>query len=60
MTHNGSAILAAIGEDCVGIASDRMLGVRLLGLSREFNRLFPINDRVCVGIPGLATDVNTL
>lgn len=44
----------------MGIGSDRTLGARFLGLSREFRRLFEINNRVCIGVPGLATDVDTL
>lgn len=60
MNYNGSAVLAAVGKDCVGIAADKTLGVRLLGISRDFKRLFRINNRVCIGLSGLASDVDTL
>lgn len=60
MEYNGGAVLAMVGKDCVAIASDKRLGQQFLTLSCEFPKLFPINDRLYVGLAGLATDVQTM
>ncbi|CAM9734268.1 unnamed protein product, partial [Choristocarpus tenellus] len=60
MEYNGSAVLAMAGKDCVGIASDRRLGVQLQTVSTDFEKIFKMNDKIMVGISGLATDVITV
>lgn len=59
-TINGSCILAMAGDHCVAIASDRRLGVQMLTVSNDFQRIFQVNDRIFIGLGGLATDVATV
>ena len=49
-----------IGKNCVAIASDKRFGVRMSTLSTEFSKIFPATDKCFIGLPGLATDVQTL
>ncbi|KAI9099414.1 nucleophile aminohydrolase [Phlyctochytrium arcticum] len=60
MEYNGSAIMAMKGKNCVAIAADRRFGVQLMTLSTDFQKIFPVADKVYLGLPGLATDVQTL
>jgi len=58
--YNGGSVIAMVGKDCVAIASDLRLGNEGLGIASNFQRVFPVTDRLYVGLPGLATDVATL
>lgn len=58
--YNGSAIVAMIGKDCVAIAADRRLGIQAQTVSTNFQKIFKLNDTLYVGLPGLATDVQTV
>ena len=60
MEYNGAAIVAMIGKDCVAIAADRRLGIQAQTVSINFQKIFPMNDKLLVGLPGLATDVCTV
>ena len=60
MEYNGSAIVAMIGKECVAIAADRRLGIQGQTVSTDFQKVFPMNDRLYIGLPGLATDVLTV
>jgi 20S proteasome subunit beta 3 len=60
MEYNGSAIMAMVGKNCVAIAADKRFGVQALTLSTEFQKIYPINDKIMIGLPGLASDVETL
>jgi 20S proteasome subunit beta 3 len=60
MEYNGSAIMAMVGKNCVAIASDKRFGVQALTLSTEYQKIFPITDKIMLGLPGLGTDVETL
>lgn len=60
MEHNGSAVVAMLGKECVAIASDRRLGVGGQTVAMDFQRVFQMGDRLYVGLPGLATDVQTV
>jgi 20S proteasome subunit beta 3 len=60
MEYNGSAIMAMVGKDCVAIAADKRFGVQALTLGTEFQKVFPINNQLYLGLPGLASDVETL
>ncbi|TEB38839.1 proteasome subunit beta type 3, partial [Coprinellus micaceus] len=60
MDHNGGSVIAMVGKDCVAIAADMRLGNQALGISSNFQRVFPVTDRIFVGLPGLASDVATL
>ncbi|KAF9017150.1 20S proteasome subunit beta 3 [Hymenopellis radicata] len=60
MEYNGGSVIAMVGKDCVAIACDLRLGNQALGISSKFEKIFPVTDRIYVGLPGLATDVTTL
>ncbi|KAI8916060.1 nucleophile aminohydrolase, partial [Gorgonomyces haynaldii] len=60
MEYNGSAVMAMKGKNCVAIAADRRFGVQALTLGTDFQKIFKINDKTFIGLPGLATDVTTL
>ncbi|KAJ7631247.1 20S proteasome subunit beta 3 [Roridomyces roridus] len=60
MDQNGGSVIAMVGKDCVAIASDLRLGNQALGVSSNFQKIFPVTDRIYLGLPGLATDVTTL
>ena len=60
MEYNGGAIVAMVGKNCVAIASDKRLGQQALTVSTEFPKIFRINDKIYLGLAGLATDVLTL
>ena len=60
MEYNGSAIVAMMGKDCVAIAADRRFGVQALTLGVDFKKIFQINNNIMIGLPGLASDVQTL
>lgn len=49
-----------VGKDCVAIAADRRFGVQALTLGTEYQKIFKINNKAYLGLPGLATDVQTL
>jgi len=60
MELNGGSVVAMAGKNCVAIASDLRLGNQALTIATNFEKTFPVTDRVYVGLPGLATDVITL
>ena len=60
MEYNGGAVVAMVGKNCVAIASDKRLGMQALTVSCDFQKMFPLTERSFVGLPGLATDVQTL
>ena len=60
MDYNGSAIVAMMGKDCVAIAADKRLGVQSQTVSTNFQKIYEMNDHLYIGLPGLATDVNTV
>ncbi|GAB1603016.1 proteasome subunit beta type-3-like [Argonauta hians] len=61
LNYNGSAILAMKGKECVAIAADRRLGIQSsLTVDTKFKKIFKMGDRLFIGLPGLATDVQTV
>ncbi|KAJ2842745.1 proteasome core particle subunit beta 3 [Coemansia brasiliensis] len=60
MQYNGSAVVAMTGKNCVAIAADKRLGQRALTVDMGFDKVFPMTNRLYVGLAGLATDVKTL
>ena len=52
--------MAMVGKDCVAIGSDLRLGVQAQTVSTNFQKIFSMNDRLYVGLPGLGTDVLTV
>jgi 20S proteasome subunit beta 3 len=74
MEYNGGSVVAMIGKDCVAIASDLRLGQQQVGVAMNFDKVrqlgrpkalanhqvFPVNDKLYYGLPGLASDTYTL
>jgi 20S proteasome alpha/beta subunit len=60
MAYNGAAIIAMVGKDCVAIAADRRLGVQGQTVACDFQKVFPMGEKLMIGLAGLATDVQTL
>lgn len=48
------------GKDCVGIASDNRLGIQFQTVAMDFKKIFKMNDKLMLGLAGLASDVQTL
>jgi 20S proteasome subunit beta 3 len=57
---NGGSVVALVGKDCVGIACDLRLGQQAMTVSTDFPKIFPMGDKVFLGLAGLASDVQTL
>ncbi|KAI5119224.1 hypothetical protein M0805_002150 [Coniferiporia weirii] len=60
MEYNGGSVVAMVGKECVAIASDLRLGNQALTIACNHEKIFPVTDRIYLGLPGLATDVATL
>lgn len=60
MEYNGGAVVAMVGKNCVAIACDKRLGVQAMTISTEFKKTFQATPKTYIGLPGLATDVQTL
>ncbi|KZV66957.1 20S proteasome subunit beta 3 [Peniophora sp. CONT] len=60
MEYNGGSVIAMAGKDCVAIASDLRLGNQALLVATNFEKVFPVTERIYIGLPGLASDVLTL
>ncbi|CAG0887936.1 unnamed protein product [Darwinula stevensoni] len=58
--YNGGAVVAMTGKDCVAIASDLRFGVRLQTISTNFEKVFQMGPHLFLGLPGLATDTQTV
>ena len=53
-------MVAMTGKNCVAIASDRRFGVRQLTVSCDETKIFPVTDKLMLGMTGLQTDVLTV
>ncbi|KAB5595419.1 20S proteasome subunit beta [Ceratobasidium theobromae] len=60
MELNGGSVVAMAGKNCVAIGCDLRLGEQFQTLATNFEKVFPVTDRLYVGLPGLATDILTL
>jgi len=60
LAYNGAAVIAMKGKDCVAIASDRRFGIQAQTVAMDFQKIFEMGPRLYVGLPGLATDVQTV
>lgn len=48
------------GKGCVAIAADRRFGIQAQTVSTNFQKIFEMGPRLFIGLPGLATDVQTV
>ena len=60
LQYNGGDIIAMAGKNCVAIAADTRLGMQQQTVACDFQKVFKMNDRLFMGVAGLATDVQTL
>eukprot|EP01038_Epipyxis_sp_PR26KG_P004627 gene4627-6506_t len=57
LQYNGGAVIAMTGKNCVGICSDLRLGIQLQTVAMDFEKVFRMDEKLYVGLTGLATDV---
>jgi len=50
-------VIAMAGNNCVGICSDLRLGAQAQTVSMDFEKVFPITEKLYIGLTGLASDV---
>lgn len=60
LEHNGAAMIAMAGKDCVAIAADTRFGLQQQTVACDFEKVFKLTPSLFVGLAGLATDVQTL
>jgi 20S proteasome subunit beta 3 len=58
--YNGAAVVAMVGKDCVGIASDTRLGIQACTVATDFQKVFQMGPKYFMGLAGLGTDVQTV
>nr|XP_034376377.1 proteasome subunit beta type-3-like [Arvicanthis niloticus] len=60
MSYNGGSVMAMKGKNCVAITADRRFGIQAQMVTMDFQKIFPMGDRLYIGLAGLATDVQTV
>ena len=60
MEYNGGSVVAMVGKNCVAIACDLRLGQQAMAIATNHDKVFPITNHTYVGLPGLASDTETL
>ena len=60
MEYNGSGLIAMTGKNCVAICSDTRFGIQQVTMASDFQRIYPMGEKLFMGLPGLITDVLTL
>jgi len=60
MAYNGAAVVAMKGKNCVAIAADRRFGIQAQTVAMDFQKIFEMGPRLYIGLPGLATDTQTV
>jgi len=60
LSYNGGAMVAMKGEKCVVIATDKRFGVQAQTIATNFQKVFDMGPYLYVGLPGLATDTQTV
>nr|XP_061791499.1 proteasome subunit beta type-3-like [Nerophis lumbriciformis] len=60
MSYNGGAVMAMRGKNCVAVASDLRFGIQGQMVTADFEKVFPMGERLYIGLAGLATDVQTV
>ncbi|XP_046673385.1 proteasome subunit beta type-3-like [Homalodisca vitripennis] len=59
-SYNGGAVVAMKGKNCVAIAADRRFGIQSQTIATDFEKVFEMGPHLYVGLPGLATDTQTV
>lgn len=60
LAYNGGAVVAMKGKDCVAIATDKRYGIQAQTVSTNFPKVYQMGPTLFVGLPGLATDTQTV
>ncbi|GJQ85393.1 hypothetical protein Trydic_g10167 [Trypoxylus dichotomus] len=60
LSYNGSAMVAMKGKNCVAIATDKRFGIQAQTVSMDFPKVFQMGPHLFIGLPGLATDTQTV
>nr|QBH73439.1 proteasome subunit beta type protein [Aphelinus abdominalis] len=60
LAYNGGAIVAMKGKNCVAIAADRRFGIQAQTISCDFQKVYEMGPHLYIGLPGLATDSQTV
>nr|XP_032514800.1 proteasome subunit beta type-3 [Danaus plexippus plexippus] len=60
LAYNGGAVVAMKGQDCVAIATDKRYGIQAQTVSTNFPKVYQMGPTLFVGLPGLATDTQTV
>ncbi|GLV38334.1 Proteasome beta3 subunit [Carabus blaptoides fortunei] len=60
LAYNGGALVAMKGEKCVAVAADRRFGIQAQTIGLDFQRIFEMTPLIYCGLPGLATDTQTV
>ena len=53
-------MVAMKGDKCVAIATDKRLGIQAQTISMDFQKVFEMGPHLYIGLPGLATDTQTV
>ncbi|XP_060239213.1 proteasome subunit beta type-3-like [Meriones unguiculatus] len=60
LSYNGGAVMAMKGKNCVAIAADRCFRNQAQMVTTDFQKSFPMGDRLYIGLARMATDVQTV
>ncbi|XP_063985382.1 proteasome subunit beta type-3 [Diachasmimorpha longicaudata] len=60
LAYNGGAMIAMKGKNCVAIAADRRFGIQAQTITCDFEKIYEMGPHLFLGLPGLATDVQTV
>lgn len=60
MSYNGGAVIAMKGKNCIAVASDLRFGIQGQTVGMDFDKVFPMNDHLYLGLTGLASDIQTV
>lgn len=60
MEYNGGCVIAMMGKDCAAIGTDLRFGVQGMTVATNYEKVFEIGPQLYVGLPGLATDTETV
>ncbi|TRY76915.1 hypothetical protein TCAL_02664 [Tigriopus californicus] len=60
LSYNGGAVIAMKGGNCLAVATDLRYGVELRTVTTDFPKMFEIHPHLWVGLPGLASDTQTV
>ena len=52
--------MAMKGKNCVAMAADRHFGIQTQMVTMDFQKIFPMGDRLYIGLSGRATDIQTV